>query len=147
MKAEEAILKYIQQGIYKIDKEYHIWRFKKYSRKDRKYISLENPVRIDRKNRKGLIYINASIGGIKYTCAIARFMWYLINGDVPEGYIVRNIDGNPENNHPENLELIDYKEKMQKTLARRDKRWYFKEMNKKLGGKKRIHQPERGIVK
>ena len=36
-----------------------------------------------------------------------RYTWWFHNGEIPEGFHIHHIDGNPENNAIENLEMID----------------------------------------
>jgi len=41
-----------------------------------------------------------------------RFIWELVNGPVPEGYVVKFKDGNQDNVHLDNLVLVHRSEQM-----------------------------------
>lgn len=43
-----------------------------------------------------------------------RIIWKCVNGEIPEGYDIHHIDGNPLNNSIYNLELIEHKEHISK---------------------------------
>ena len=43
---------------------------------------------------------------INTSVSMHRYMWWFHNGDIPEGYHIHHLDGNPENNELENLEMI-----------------------------------------
>ena len=41
------------------------------------------------------------------TKLVHRIIWECVNGEIPEGYDIHHIDGNPMNNSIHNLEMID----------------------------------------
>lgn len=40
---------------------------------------------------------------------VHRIIWEMFNGDVPEGYVIDHMDGNPANNHITNLRAVEEK--------------------------------------
>lgn len=42
-----------------------------------------------------------------------NIVWYLFNGDKPEGFVIDHIDGKADNNKIENLRLVEYKHNAQ----------------------------------
>lgn len=68
-----------------------------YSLKHKKYIGSVN--------ENGYVYVRKQ--GYKY-CRLHQYIWIVANGcDIPEGYDIHHIDGNPLNNSIYNLELIE----------------------------------------
>lgn len=52
---------------------------------------------------------------------VYRVIWSLINKkDVPVDLVVDHIDGNRQNNHPDNLQLLTHSQNMQKRKVRHD---------------------------
>lgn len=45
---------------------------------------------------------------------VHRAVWEAFNGDIPEGYDIGHIDGNPHNNAIDNLQVITHRENLQK---------------------------------
>ena len=52
-------------------------------------------IKVRYNNRKGFLH---------------RAIWELVNGKIPEGFMIHHIDGNKKNNNIENLECLSRKE-------------------------------------
>lgn len=55
-------------------------------------------------------YVSVKSNITNKQCGIHRIIWECVNGDIPEGYHIHHIDGNPSNNSIYNLELIESSE-------------------------------------
>lgn len=67
---------------------------------------LSGCIRDDGYNIVGLKCIDEKFRAFLYH----RVIWYLINGDIPDGYEINHIDENKLNNHISNLNLMTHKE-------------------------------------
>lgn len=81
------------------------------------------------RKRVGLMEIKTQTGWVR----LARFIWESHHGPIPKEMVVWHIDGNNENNNPENLELINRgeisrrtSEKRKATLREKCRRDYFR---------------------
>lgn len=70
------------------------------------------------KTSKNNIYFDVFVNGrkIKYH----NLLWILINGDIPENFLIDHIDGNKNNNNIENLRLVTHQENCQNKLIHRE---------------------------
>ena len=41
------------------------------------------------------------------TYQVHRIVWIILHGEIPEGKLIDHLDGNKENNKPDNLRLVD----------------------------------------
>ena len=64
------------------------------------------------RNQKGYNHTQVSIDGRCKTIIIHRKVYETFIGSIPLGYEVNHIDGNKENNHFTNLELLTHKDNM-----------------------------------
>lgn len=44
--------------------------------------------------------------GVSHSWSIHRLIWFVVNGEIPEGYNIHHINHTPDDNRIENLELI-----------------------------------------
>lgn len=51
---------------------------------------------------------------------IHRIIWTLLNGKIPDGFVIDHIDGNPKNNNIKNLRAVDRKTNNQNTFKLKD---------------------------
>lgn len=68
------------------------------------------------KNQKGYVQIQLSENGKAKTITLHRLVYINFMRDVPPGLEINHIDGNKENNHISNLELVTKKENMMKAV-------------------------------
>jgi len=59
----------------------------------------------------GVVFTETKAGALRGTTpsgrtSAQRWVWEKANGPVPEGFVVRHLDGDPKNNFIENLELV-----------------------------------------
>lgn len=67
-------------------------------------------------NHKGYLHVQLSDKGKKRTITLHRLIYLNFIGEIPQGLEVNHIDGNKENNHISNLELVTRKENMRKAV-------------------------------
>jgi hypothetical protein len=63
-----------------------------------------------RDKRTGYYLSSAVIEGYKRRVRLHVYIWEKLNGKIPKGYHVHHIDGNTQNNEPENLVLLSVSE-------------------------------------
>ncbi|MES2829648.1 MAG: HNH endonuclease [Bacteroidota bacterium] len=68
------------------------------------------------KNQKGYCQVQLSFNGQAITKTLHKLVYMNYIGEVPSGYELNHIDGNKNNNHLENLEIVTKKENMQKAV-------------------------------
>lgn len=54
------------------------------------------------------------------TYRVHRIVWIILHGGIPEGKLVDHLDGNRENNRPDNLRLVDDSENSRNRAKRSD---------------------------
>ena len=59
-------------------------------------------------------YVSVKSNITNKQCGIHRIIWECVNGEIPKGYHIHHIDGNPSNNSIYNLELIESNEHLSK---------------------------------
>lgn len=67
-------------------------------------------------NQNGYCQVQLSTGGFARTFTIHKLVFIAFKGVVPLGFEINHIDGNKENNHELNLELVTKKENMIKAV-------------------------------
>lgn len=60
--------------------------------------------------RSGYYQIRVMCDGVRLHLAAHRLIYYHFKGAIPDNMTVNHIDGNPLNNHPDNLELLSHKD-------------------------------------
>jgi hypothetical protein len=93
----------IELGVFSIDDDGRIWKTG-YVRMDRFYRIL-NDVRAEHNIRK-YNYVEFGTKENRRFIQASRYVYLYHKGGVPEGMCVQNINGNREDNHPDNLRLI-----------------------------------------
>lgn len=87
-----------------------------------KYFSYDNGLLISRRTNDvaGYIrdddYIVVNLHGKNYLSH--RIIWELFNGEIPSGYVIDHIDGNPGNNNINNLRLASISENLSNSVCR-----------------------------
>ena len=110
--AERHIIKAIESGELRIDRQGRIWREK--VRKGLKMGGVQlcriKPKRAEHRVQAGYLQIRNTIDGKRiYACA-HRLVWQYFFGDIPDGLCMNHKNGIKDDNRPENLEVVTYSE-------------------------------------
>ena len=68
--------------------------------------SLRTPMRAERAREGGYTRVFACFNKKQLSCLTHRLVWQYFNGDIPVGMVINHLDGNKQNNHPDNLSLV-----------------------------------------
>ncbi len=94
--AERFVIKGVQAGILKIDKQGRVWRQNKYGKLRR----AENQTPL------GYMQVRLMIDGKRYHSGAHRLVWQYYYGNIPEGLTINHKNGIKNDNRPENLEIL-----------------------------------------
>lgn len=120
--------KFELEQVFEIDSNYTIWR--------RPYIDIRG---YNRSRQKVTNKCNSVAGycDVKFKDRILKYhtiLWIMINGDIPEGYVIDHIDGNRVNNDISNLRCVTQRTNMQNMQKHRNGKlvgcYYNKRMKK-----------------
>jgi DNA-binding transcriptional regulator YiaG len=108
---EMAFLSLIALGTFSVDNQGRVWRHKWMagSRTGSPTIQkvLKDPIRADRAESHGYPKIMFTLNGKRYAVYVHRVVWMIANqDDIPDMMEINHKDGNPQNPHPSNLELV-----------------------------------------
>lgn len=95
---ERRFIKFVESGLYEITENGEVWR--------------TSPVkkRAEQLNKlTGYWQVLKRINGKTIHCPSHRLIWQYLHGDIPSGLVINHKDGNPSNNHPDNLELNTFR--------------------------------------
>lgn len=98
----------VTEGVLRLDPDGSVWRLKK-----RKGAMLFRctPKRIDLADKDGYRKIRVTTAPMVVTsCQVARLVWQVHKGDIPDRLTVNHKDGNASNNALDNLELATHSE-------------------------------------
>jgi hypothetical protein len=70
-----------------------------------------------RRNRKGYLFVTVPFQGRKRNILVHRLILEAFKGPRPPGLECRHLDGNPANNHPDNLQWATHAENMHDTIS------------------------------
>lgn len=107
---ERLAAKLVEEGVLRLDPDGSVWRLKKvYGPGIVK--TLKTPKRIDYgppgRHRNFKITLSP---GVLSSVSLARFVWQVHKGDIPDRLTVNHKDGDPTNNTLDNLELATHSE-------------------------------------
>lgn len=106
-KSEKILLQLIHEGRYSIDE---------YGNIVSEFIErhgVSKAKRVIRKEKgKGYIHIGFTYNGTNYIAYAHRIVYRYYKGDITKGKEINHIDGNRQNNKPDNLEIVTGKEQM-----------------------------------
>lgn len=128
--AEELVYRAVKDGMFEIDVEGRIWRLARQQTSSRgeptKLVPCERrrgETHIVGKAKPGQpreanYYMHARVmyDRILYSAQAHRLVWYHFFGHIPGQLTVNHIDGQKNNNHPDNLELATQGEQRQHAL-------------------------------
>lgn len=97
MSAENVLLREIRKGNLIIDEYGRFWKYRK-----GQIVRAENRVSND------YLQLRKMVNGTRYHVGAHRLVWLYFKGDISEGGIINHRDGQKDNNHPDNLEIITY---------------------------------------
>lgn len=126
---EELVYPLVRRGALRIDERGRVWRHMRGAHRGkaggRKLERLSEPRRadIDRSARRDggptvALRVTAHVGGRQVLCMAARLVWMHWHGPIPHGMRIAHIDGNQQNNAPENLVM----ERQSRVVRRTDER-------------------------
>lgn len=84
-------IKILNYNLYLLDTK--TWRV--FSIRSNRYIGFERET--------GHVQIELREGSMKLNTSLHDLIYTIYHGEIPEGYVVHHIDGNPKNNNPNNL--------------------------------------------
>ncbi len=105
---ERAVARLVAEGILRLDPDGSVWRLKK--RKGDMLFRC-TPKRIDFGGKDGYRKVRATTApSVMTSCQVARLVWQVHKGDIPDRLTVNHKDGNASNNALDNLELATHSE-------------------------------------
>ena len=114
----------VATGFLRIDESGRVWRIAR--RAGTGLHRYRRPRRAEQRKRTsyGKTYLNvrSKINGVLIATGAQRLVWLHFNGPIPEGLEIDHFDGNPRNNHPENLEPVTTSENIRRSYARPGRR-------------------------
>lgn len=104
---ERAVARLVAEGVLRLDPDASVWRLKK--RKGPMLFRC-TPKRIDYASSGAYRAVKVTIDGAPVTVQLARLVWQVHKGDIPDRLTVNHKDGNASNNALDNLELATHSE-------------------------------------
>lgn len=105
--AMERALHLLRVGALEIDDQGRIWRVGHLLRSGA--IKPVSRVRAENKSQKGYLRLTLGIPGTRSTATVSahRVVWVWLNGAIPDAIQVNHKNLKRDDNHPDNLELVD----------------------------------------
>jgi len=104
---EREAARLAREGYLRLDPDGSVYRLR---RMDALRSILRPPSRIDNGPKGGHRCFKIRAQGHYWTVSVARFVWQMAHGDIPERMTVNHKDGDPANNRLDNLELATHSE-------------------------------------
>lgn len=101
----EAVLKMVAAGVIEIRSDGTVWKLRNLGRWSTVGTPLRAPRRVESVAKNGYLLVKVCMDGRQFTVWAHRLIWTVLRGQIPEGLQINHKDGNPKNNHPDNLEL------------------------------------------
>ena len=139
---EMAFLAQMTLGIFSVDEQGRVWRHARFIGGSKigspSYLAKRGATRAEKSKSHDHLRIMFTVEGKRMAVYAHRIVWIVANKNtIPEGIEVNHKDGNPQNNHPSNLELATKKEnanhaaKVLKRFGKKDQ-WGEKNTSAKL---------------
>lgn len=103
---EKEFLELVERGVFEIDTEGRIWRLGRFHFSGNGKIVMMPRRRAENRKADGYLRVTARVKNLQLFCSAHRLVWSFFFGLIPGGMEINHRDGNPTNNHPDNLELV-----------------------------------------
>lgn len=105
---EREAARLAREGVLRLDADGSVWRLQRVMAHGR--TPIEPPSRIDYGPEGGHRCFKIRVDGHYFTVSVARFVWQMNHGDIPDRLTVNHKDGKPPRNVIDNLELATHSE-------------------------------------
>jgi len=100
---EREIITMVYTKEIRIDDQGRIWRI---GYKKMGVVHPCEPHRAESKGKSNYLEFRTPVNGVRRHCAAHRLVYQYFKGDIPKGYTINHINGVPDDNRPENLEIM-----------------------------------------